>query len=68
MYREGVYDITEFIEHHPGGDQILIAAGGSVEPFWVLYGIHKNEHVFKILETLRIGKKYIHISLGLKYC
>ncbi|CAH1155048.1 unnamed protein product [Phaedon cochleariae] len=54
-YKEGVYDITKFIEGHPGGDQILIAAGSSVEPFWVLYGIHENPHVFDILESYRIG-------------
>ncbi|ENN72598.1 hypothetical protein D910_02230 [Dendroctonus ponderosae] len=33
----------------------MIAAGSSVEPFWVLYGIHVNDHVFEVLETLRIG-------------
>ncbi|XP_074028867.1 sulfite oxidase isoform X3 [Leptinotarsa decemlineata] len=54
-YKEGVYDITEFIEGHPGGDQILMAAGSSVEPFWLLYGIHKNSHVYDILEKYRIG-------------
>jgi hypothetical protein len=25
-----VYDITEFVESHPGGDKILLAAGGSI--------------------------------------
>ncbi|XP_060525796.1 sulfite oxidase isoform X2 [Cylas formicarius] len=54
-YKEGVYDITDFIEGHPGGDQIMMAAGSSVEPFWMLYGIHENEHVYEILETMRIG-------------
>ncbi|XP_076258042.1 sulfite oxidase [Rhynchophorus ferrugineus] len=54
-YKEGVYDITEFVEGHPGGEQILMAAGGSVEPFWMIYGIHENPHVYAILETLRIG-------------
>ncbi|XP_037795072.1 uncharacterized protein LOC119590494 [Penaeus monodon] len=33
-YRHGVYDITDFIQEHPGGDKILMGAGGSVEPFW----------------------------------
>lgn len=47
--------MTNFVNEHPGGDQIMIAAGSSVEPFWLLYGIHKNPHVFKILESLRIG-------------
>jgi len=54
-FSDGVYDITEFIIGHPGGDKITLAAGGSVEPFWDLYAVHKTEHVGTILETLRIG-------------
>ncbi len=40
-YQNGVYDITEFVPGHPGGDKILLAAGGSVDPFWDLYAQHK---------------------------
>jgi hypothetical protein len=30
-----VYDVTEFIDNHPGGSQkILLAAGGPIEPHW----------------------------------
>ncbi|PNW83825.1 hypothetical protein CHLRE_04g217929v5 [Chlamydomonas reinhardtii] len=55
-YKEGVYDITEFIEMHPGGAaKIMLAAGGSVEPFWGLYQQHKKPEVFAILEPYRIG-------------
>ncbi|XP_066965362.1 sulfite oxidase isoform X2 [Macrobrachium rosenbergii] len=54
-YRHGVYDITDFIHEHPGGDKILMGAGGSVEPFWALYAVHKNPHVLKIFEKYRIG-------------
>ncbi|TKR58740.1 hypothetical protein L596_030149 [Steinernema carpocapsae] len=54
-FKNGVYDITEFVEAHPGGDKILMAAGGSVEPFWALYAQHKTEEVIEILEGLRIG-------------
>lgn len=54
-FGEGVYDITEFMVGHPGGDKITLAAGGALEPFWELYGVHKTSHVFEILETLRIG-------------
>nr|CAD7454698.1 unnamed protein product [Timema tahoe] len=36
-FAQGVYDITEFVEQHPGGEKILMAAGGSLEPFWLLY-------------------------------
>ncbi|KAJ8945682.1 hypothetical protein NQ318_012401 [Aromia moschata] len=49
------------VRHHglyrrpPRGDQILLAAGSSVEPFWVLYGMHKTAQVLEILERYRIG-------------
>ncbi len=54
-YKEGIYDITEFLEGHPGGDKILLAAGAGLEPFWELYAIHQSDSVYEILETLRIG-------------
>jgi len=34
IYKAGVYDVTEFAKVHPGGDNILLGAGNSVEPFW----------------------------------
>lgn len=33
----------------------MMAVGGSLEPFWEMYGVHKTVHVLEILETLRIG-------------
>lgn len=54
-FKEGVYDITDFVDHHPGGETILMAVGGPLEPFWDLYAVHKSAHVFKVLEDLRIG-------------
>ena len=34
-HKGGVYDITNFIEQHPGGAaRIMLAAGGSVDSFW----------------------------------
>jgi sulfite oxidase len=54
-YSHGVYDITDFVEEHPGGDKILMAAGGSLEPFWLLYAVHKNPEVLALLEQFRIG-------------
>ena len=55
-FKDGVYDITEFVENHPGGsEKILMSVGGSLEPFWELYSIHMTPHVLEILETLRIG-------------
>jgi len=56
VYKRGVYDISEFIENHPGGaERIILAAGGSVEPFWSLYQQHYASFVHEILEELRIG-------------
>ena len=55
-FKGNVYDITEFIAEHPGGDKILLAAGGSLEPFWALYSIHKTQEVFDILAKYRIGR------------
>ena len=39
-YKGEVYDITEFVEAHPGGTQkIMMAAGGSIGEGW-LHGLH----------------------------
>ncbi|CAG0918713.1 unnamed protein product [Notodromas monacha] len=54
-YRQGVYDVTDFVNRHPGGDNIMLAAGGATDPFWNLYAIHKEPHVLKILAKYRIG-------------
>jgi hypothetical protein len=44
-YCEGVYDVTRFVAAHPGGNKILLAAGGPVEPFWAMYAQHKQQQV-----------------------
>jgi len=55
-YKHGVYDITDFIPMHPGADKLLMAAGGSVEPFWAMYAVHLNNKVIhEMLEKYRIG-------------
>jgi sulfite oxidase len=55
-FRDGVYDITEFLKGHPGGsDKIMVSAGGPIEPFWEIYGFHKKEGIYKLLEHFRIG-------------
>lgn len=55
-FKDGVYDITEFVVRHPGGDKILLASGGPLEPFWALYGVHKSSsQAAALLEQLRIG-------------
>ena len=51
-----VYDVSEFIAEHPGGPaKILLAAGGSVEPFWKLYKQHDAPAVREKLASMRIG-------------
>ena len=51
----GVYDVTRFVDIHPGGNKILLAAGGSADQFWGLYRIHHQEKVYQLLESMRIG-------------
>ncbi|EPE34677.1 Oxidoreductase molybdopterin-binding protein [Glarea lozoyensis ATCC 20868] len=50
-----VYDITDWIAGHPGGEVILRAAGGSVEPYWKIFNIHQKQEVYDILEMYFIG-------------
>ncbi|KAK6165305.1 hypothetical protein SNE40_022255 [Patella caerulea] len=54
-YKCGVYDITDYVSQHPGGSKIMMAVGGSIEPYWDLYAVHKNTEILEILETFRIG-------------
>jgi sulfite oxidase len=57
VYRgDRVYDITDWVPNHPGGDVILRAVGGSVEPYWNIFTIHRNKDVYDILEQYFIGK------------
>ncbi|XP_006004738.1 sulfite oxidase, mitochondrial [Latimeria chalumnae] len=55
-YGNSIYDITDFIEIHPGGDRIMLAAGGALEPFWAMYAVHNQMHIFEILNEYKIGE------------
>lgn len=56
-YGSDVFDVTDFVELHPGGkSKILLAAGGALEPFWSLYAMHKQEHVLEILQGYKVGE------------
>lgn len=55
-YKQGVYDVTDYVVEHPGLDQILLAAGTSVEPFWKVMAVHYHAHSLRTMEKMRIGK------------
>ncbi|XP_018804837.1 PREDICTED: probable sulfite oxidase, mitochondrial [Bactrocera latifrons] len=54
-YGIGVYDITDFIAKHPGGDNIMLGAGSAIDPFWAIYQQHSNREILTLLEFYRIG-------------
>lgn len=54
-YENKVYDITDWIPAHPGGEVILRAAGGSVDPYWDIFAIHKQPYIREILDEYLIG-------------
>ncbi|KAI1098390.1 Oxidoreductase, molybdopterin-binding domain-containing protein [Jackrogersella minutella] len=56
IYEDNVYDITDWIPGHPGGEVILRAAGGSIEPYWEIFSIHKSPYVREILDQYVVGK------------
>lgn len=58
IHRDKVYDITDWVPAHPGGDVILRAAGGSIDRYWDIFSIHKSQHVYDILDAYLIG--YVH--------
>ncbi|XP_076967108.1 sulfite oxidase, mitochondrial [Tamandua tetradactyla] len=52
-----VFDVTEFVDLHPGGpSKLMLAAGGPLEPFWALYAVHSQSHVREILAQYKIGE------------
>lgn len=55
IHHNKVYDITDWIPAHPGGDVILRAAGGSIDKYWDIFSIHKSQYVYDILDTYHIG-------------
>ncbi len=50
-----MYDISAFVENHPGGKQILKTAGKALEACWKIFTIHQIDHVYETLEQYRIG-------------
>ncbi len=57
-YKNNVYDLTNFVKDHPGGDIILNTAGKNMETVWDDYGMSwhkKNTSVMNILNKYKIG-------------
>lgn len=55
-YKDGVYDVTDFLDMHPGGAQrLMLAAGGAIDPFWAMYAQHNTDEVRQLLDGYRIG-------------
>lgn len=56
VYRhDRVYDITDWVPNHPGGEVIMRAVGGSIEPYWNIFTIHQKQDVYDILEQYFVG-------------
>jgi cytochrome b involved in lipid metabolism len=55
-YRGAVYDLTFFLNGHPGGTpRLLMAAGQDLEPYWNVYQQHFRGHLLEWMERYRIG-------------
>ena len=48
-YKDTVYDISKFIENHPGGtDKIMLSVGKGIDKYWDIYQQHTNNpDIFK---------------------
>lgn len=56
VYRgDRVYDITDWVPSHPGGEVIMRAVGGNIEPYWSIFTNHQKQYVYDILEQYFIG-------------
>ena len=54
-----VYDVTRFVDSHPGGaSKIMLAAGQAVEPYWRIYQTHRTSRLVqeRLLPSMRIGR------------
>lgn len=58
-YKEGVYDVTDFIANHPGGEEkLILAAGMDLSEFWKMqkFKFHfQSPLALELLSGLRIG-------------
>ncbi len=57
-YRTGVYDVTKFLDEHPGNaSRIMLATMGNhdISGWWKQLGYHNNSEVHEMLERFRVG-------------
>ena len=52
-----VYDVTDFIQNHPGGSHMIMqAAGSAIEPYWHIYRQHyASDLPTRLMEHMVIG-------------
>ena len=56
-YNNSVYDITNFIRNHPGGNYINMGLGGDISHYINYFGVHLlNNQFTNTLERYRIGR------------
>eukprot|EP01111_Echinosteliopsis_oligospora_P003187 TRINITY_DN15119_c0_g1_i1.p1 TRINITY_DN15119_c0_g1~~TRINITY_DN15119_c0_g1_i1.p1 ORF type:complete len:201 (-),score=53.28 TRINITY_DN15119_c0_g1_i1:5-607(-) len=48
-----VYDVSQYIPHHPGGDRILFGISADSTCFFELY--HKSQRAFQMLKKFHVG-------------
>jgi sulfite oxidase len=55
-YKGGVYNVTPFLEAHPGGSaRIEMVNGSDLSAYWKVYDLHNRPHIQQLLEEYRIG-------------
>jgi len=57
-YQDGVYDVTEFCQEHPGGAKFLHSvAGGAIDGMWAYWHAHhRSKEPVNILKRIRVGR------------
>ena len=51
-----VYDVTEFLSVHPGGEHILDVAGSDAEATFAYWAVHRGPYAQSMLKRLYIGE------------
>lgn len=52
----GVYDVTPFMEAHPGGSaRIEMVNGSDLSAYWSVYDLHMRPHILQLIEEYRVG-------------